>query len=109
MICFVRKSMIGKIKTVVAAAGIGKAISSALMEGADLQQSIGGVETLFKDSADTVKKYASEAYKTAGMSANAIFATSAAAAVSPPSPCSKDAEKPVTVCIYSFADIPAVL
>lgn len=71
----VGKSLIGKIKTVVAAAGIGKAISSALMEGADLQQSIGGVETLFKDSADTVKKYASEAYKTAGMSANEYMQT----------------------------------
>lgn len=40
------------------------------MEGANLQQSLGGVETLFKGSADKVKKYADEAYKTAGLSAN---------------------------------------
>lgn len=60
----------GAIKGAIAAAGIGTAIKSALDEGAALQQSIGGIETLFKDSADTVKEYATEAYKTAGLSAN---------------------------------------
>lgn len=60
----------GAIKGAIAAAGIGTAIKSALEEGAALQQSIGGIETLFKDSADTVKEYATEAYKTAGLSAN---------------------------------------
>lgn len=44
--------------------------SSAIDEGAKLQQSIGGIETLFKDSADTVKNYASQSFKTAGLSAN---------------------------------------
>lgn len=34
------------------------------------EQLSGGVDTLFKDSADTVRAYADEAYKTAGMSAN---------------------------------------
>jgi len=42
----------------------------AITEGGALQQSIGGIETLFKDHADKVMKYASEAYKTAGVSAN---------------------------------------
>lgn len=51
-------------------AALGKIISSSLTEGADLQQSLGGVETLFKGSADKVKKYADEAYKTSGLSAN---------------------------------------
>ena len=37
---------------------------------ADLEQSLGGVETLFKENADTVIKNAKEAYKTAGVSAN---------------------------------------
>ena len=63
-------SLVGKLKAVIAAAGIGTAFSKALAEGAALEQSIGGVETLFKDSADTVKQYAAEAYKTAGVSAN---------------------------------------
>jgi len=58
------------IKKVIAVAGIGKAIGAALTAGGDLQQSLGGVETLFKENADKVKQYASEAYKTAGVSAN---------------------------------------
>ena len=57
-------------KKVIAAAGIGKAIMASLNEGGALQQSIGGVETLFKNSADTVKKYASESFRTTGLSAN---------------------------------------
>lgn len=63
----------GAIKKAIAAAGIGKVIKDALSEGADLQQSLGGIETLFKYDADTVKKYASEAYKTAGLSANSYM------------------------------------
>ena len=35
----------------------------------------GGVETLFKTSADTVKNYAANAYKTAGLSANEYMET----------------------------------
>lgn len=56
----------------VAAVGatLGKIISSSLTEGAALQQSLGGIETLFKGSGDKVKAYANEAYRTAGLSAN---------------------------------------
>ena len=64
------QNLVGKIKTVIAAAGLGKLLSSAISEGANLEQSIGGVETLFKDSADQMKAYAKDAYKTAGLSAN---------------------------------------
>ena len=60
-----------------AALGIGAAIksgiSAALSEGAALQQSLGGIETLFKGSADIVKGYAKEAYRTTGLSANAYM------------------------------------
>ena len=62
--------LVGTIKKVVAAAGIGKIISESINMGGALQQSLGGVETLFKDSADTVKQYAAQAYKTVGLSAN---------------------------------------
>jgi hypothetical protein len=55
-----------------AVAGIGVA---AVKSYADLEQNIGGVETLFKSSADKVKKYAQQAYKTAGMSANNYMST----------------------------------
>lgn len=54
----------------IAAAGIGKAIGAAITEGGALQQSIGGIQTLFKDSAQTVIDYAQKSYKTAGVSAN---------------------------------------
>lgn len=62
--------MMGTIKNVIVAAGIGKALSATIAEGAALEQSIGGIETLFKESADKVKQNAAEAYRTAGMSAN---------------------------------------
>ena len=66
-------SLVGVMTKVIAAAGIGKAFSAAISEGAALQQSLGGIETLFKDSADKVKGYANEAYKTTGLSANAYM------------------------------------
>ncbi|AMH87843.1 PblA [Streptococcus mitis] len=66
-------SLVGVMTKVIAAAGIGKAFSSAISEGAALQQSLGGIETLFKGSADKVKGYANEAYKTTGLSANAYM------------------------------------
>lgn len=57
-------------KKMLAVAGIGAAVGKALFAGADLQQSIGGIETLYKDSADKMMAYANQAYKTAGVSAN---------------------------------------
>ena len=61
----------------VAAAGtaivaIGK---QAIEQYADYEQLVGGVETLFKQSSDTVMGYAENAYKTAGMSANEYMET----------------------------------
>ena len=66
-------SLIGALKGAIAAAGIGKAIGAALSEGAALQQSLGGIDTLFKASAEKVKGFANEAYKTTGLSANAYM------------------------------------
>jgi len=68
-------SLIGKIKGLIAAAGIGKMLADSLQAGAALQQSLGGIETLFKDSASTVIANAEQAYKTAGMSANQYMET----------------------------------
>lgn len=67
--------MMSAIKGVIASAGIGKALSAALTEGANLEQSIGGIETLFKDNAGSVIAAAQNAYKTAGLSANAYMET----------------------------------
>lgn len=63
-------NLVSVAKKVIVAAGIGKAITMSLKEGGALEQSIGGVETLFKSSADKVRQYASQSYKTVGVSAN---------------------------------------
>lgn len=68
-------SIASAIKGAIAAAGIGTALKAAIGEGANLQQSLGGIETLFKDSADKVIESAKNAYKTAGMSANEYMET----------------------------------
>lgn len=67
-------------KTVVAGIGvasvaIGKLTKDAVEAYADYEQLVGGVETLFKNSADTVMQYANNAYKTAGLSANEYMDT----------------------------------
>lgn len=63
-----------RIKGAIIKAGIGTALVGvfklAVDEGAKLEQSIGGIETLFKDSAGQMEKYAKEAFQTAGLSAN---------------------------------------
>lgn len=49
---------------------VGELIKESLGNYAEYEQLTGGVETLFKDSADTVMQYAENAYKTSGLSAN---------------------------------------
>ena len=75
-------NLVGTLKKALVAAGIGTAIKESIEEGAALEQSIGGIETLFKDSADTIQQYASDAYKTAGMSANEYMETATGFAAS---------------------------
>lgn len=61
--------------TATAAAGITALTKEAVSAYADHEQLVGGVETLFKESADTVKGYADEAFQTAGLSANEYMET----------------------------------
>lgn len=65
----------GFLKAGLKTAGVAgvAALSTALVQGGKLQQSIGGIETLFKKSSGIVKDYASQAYKTAGVSANSYM------------------------------------
>lgn len=63
-------SLVSKVKTIIAVAAIGEAFKESLQAGADLQQSMGGIETLFKNSASTVQQYATTAFQRAGVSAN---------------------------------------
>lgn len=64
------KKLAGALGKAAAAVGVGKIISDSINEGGKLQQSIGGIETLFKGTADKVVANAKQAFKTAGMSAN---------------------------------------
>lgn len=63
-----------KMVAAVAAAKIGEKVIGFIKGAADaggaLQQSIGGIETLFKSDADTMVAYANDAWKTVGISAN---------------------------------------
>lgn len=63
-------ALVGMAKRVIGAAAIGKFIKDSIFQGGQLEQSLGGVETLFKDSSDKVKRYAAKAFETSGISAN---------------------------------------
>jgi hypothetical protein len=60
---------------VAGATAIGALTKASIESYAEYEQLVGGVETLFKDSSDVVMKYAENAYKTAGMSANNYMET----------------------------------
>lgn len=66
---------IGVAAMTAAGAGIAALGKASIDAYADYEQLVGGVETLFKKSAPKVQKYASEAYKTAGLSANEYMET----------------------------------
>ena len=58
-----------------AASGVAFLTKSSLEQYAEYEQLVGGVDTLFKQSADIVQQYADNAYKTAGMSSNEYMDT----------------------------------
>ena len=62
----------GTVAVGVAAVGIGKQV---LASYADYEQLVGGVDTLFGNASKTVQGFADNAYKTAGLSANAYMET----------------------------------
>ena len=66
---------IGTAAVGAAATGIVALTKSAVENYAEYEQLVGGVETLFGTSADKVQEYASNAYKTAGLSANEYMET----------------------------------
>lgn len=61
--------------TAAAAGAVIALTKSAVENDGEYEQLVGGVETLFKDSAGTVQEYANNAYKTAGLSANEYMET----------------------------------
>ena len=97
--------MVGMIKKVIAAAAIGKALSASISEGAALEQSLGGIETLFKDSADKVKANAAKAYQTAGMSANDYMELTTSFSASLLSSLSNDTSKAADIADMAMVDM----
>lgn len=85
--------LVSKIKGAITIAGIGKFLSASLTEGGALQQSIGGVETLFGNSANVIKKAAQTAFKDAGGSANTYMEQTTSFAASLVSSCGGNTAK----------------
>lgn len=99
------KKLAAVASAAIAAAGIGKAIAASIEEGGKLQQSIGGVETLFKSSAGMVKKYAQEAYRTTGVSANAYMENVTSFAASLVSSCGGNTKKAAKLANTAMTDM----
>lgn len=77
----------------------------ALESYADYEQLIGGVETLFKKNASTVEKYANNAYKTAGLSANEYMETVTSFSASLLQSLNNDTAKSATVADMAITDM----
>ena len=69
---------VGTAAVGVAATGIVSLTKQAVENYAEYEQLVGGVDTLFKNASQKVQRYASEAYRTAGMSANDYMANATA-------------------------------
>lgn len=101
----VGRRMVSGIKNVLAAAGIGQAIRMAIGEGGDLEQSIGGVETLFKESSERMVAQAYGAWKTAGLSANEYMETVTGFSASLLQSLSGDTEKAAEMADMALRDM----
>lgn len=89
----------------IAGAGATALIGGAVSEGANLQQSIGGVETLYGADAGIVTANADKAYKTAGLSANAYMETVTSFSASLLGSLGKDTQKAATVADMAIIDM----
>ncbi len=68
-----KMSKLGGLATTSITVPIVTAVTASVKQFAKLEQSVGGVETLFKSSAKTVINNAEKAYKTAGVDANSYM------------------------------------
>ena len=125
--------LVGTLKKVIAAAGIGKMISDSLNLGGALQQSIGGIETLFGEGGRSIEEYAksvgksvdavkdeyaslmqsqqtvfdnaAQAYRTVGLSANEYMEQTTSFAASLLSSVSKDTNAAAQLANMAMVDI----
>lgn len=98
----------GVVKTltkVLAAGTLGKIVGQSLTEGGKLQQSVGGVETLFGKSADKLKKYASTAFRDSGVSANNYMEQATSFASALVRSCGGDTAKAVEIANTAIRDM----
>ena len=87
------------------ASKIGDVISQGLTAGGQLEQSLGGVEALFGDSADKVKGYAQDSWRTVGVSANEYMEGVTGFSAALISSMSGDTEKAADVANMAFMDM----
>ena len=125
--------LVGTLKKVIAAAGIGKMLSDSLSLGGALQQSIGGIETLFGAGGRTIEEYAqsvgksvdavkgeyaalmqsqqtvfdnaAQAYRTVGLSANDYMEQTTSFAASLLSSVSKDTNAAAQLANMAMVDM----
>lgn len=84
------------------AVSIGKA---SLDNYADYEQLVGGVETLYKDSAGIIENYAKDAYKNVGLAANDYMETSTAFAAALVSSLGGDTNKAAEMANTAISDM----
>lgn len=97
--------LVSKIKGAITIPGIGKFLSASLTEGGALQQSIGGIETLFGNSANVIKKAAQTAFKDAGVSANTYMEQTTSFAASLVSSCGGNTAKAAEIAKRAMVDM----
>lgn len=98
-------ALINTLKPILAGFSIGKVLSDSLLEGGKLQQSIGGIETLFGSSADTIKNYAKSAFRNAGVSANEYMEQTTSFAASLISSCGGNTAKAAEIANMALEDM----
>lgn len=84
---------------------IANVTKAAVGNYAEYEQLVGGVETLFKDSSDTLIGYAKKAYKTAGMSSNQYMDTATSFAASLIQGLGGDTAKAVEITNLAITDM----
>ena len=96
---------VGAAAVAAASAAVVSLTKDAVENYAEYEQLVGGVETLFKDSADTVMSYAENAYKTAGLSANQYMETVTSFSASLLQSLGGDTEKAANVADMAITDM----
>lgn len=105
------KSLTSSAGKAFAAVGLAAAAASvaitkmAVSAYADYEQLVGGVETLFKDSAGKVLEYANQAFATAGMSANEYMKNVTSFSASLISSTAGDTEKAADIANMAMIDM----